>query len=264
MIEQRLFIPAKDHDIPMVLCLPEAQGIYPCMLLLHGFMAWKEGDGYLFTKTAKALSDAGIASARIDFCSMGENRCSRERYGTEICLEEAETAFNYLRRHAQIDPERIGLLGHSMGGRITFLSSQLPSKCLVTFNGAVNVDKPGQMRLKGLDEKILREQGHLLYHTSDGRTELLFPEFADDLQIHSDAIYSYKNPILLCIGADDPTLDPQISYDFANNCGMDNVETLVIEKANHTFNAKTGDYTKVYELLDKLTPWLQDHLCAQH
>ena len=35
---------------------------------------------------------------------------------------------------------------------------------------------------------------------------------------------------------------------------------LVIDKANHTFNAKTGDYTKVYELLEKLIPWLKENI----
>ena len=41
---------------------------------------------------------------------------------------------------------------------------------------------------------------------------------------------------------------------------MNNVDLLVIEKANHTFNAKTKDYTKVYELLSKMIPWLKEHL----
>ena len=43
MIEERLFVPCKDHDIPMVLCVPQAEGSYPCMLLLHGFLSYKEG-----------------------------------------------------------------------------------------------------------------------------------------------------------------------------------------------------------------------------
>ena len=66
------------------------------MLLLHGFMSYKEGDGYLFRKTAEKFAEVGIASARIDFCSMGENRYSRVHYGTEICVKEAKTAFEYL------------------------------------------------------------------------------------------------------------------------------------------------------------------------
>lgn len=260
MIEKRIFISCEDHDIPMVLAYPDSEGTFPCMLLLHGFMSYKEGDGYLFTKTAQKFAEAGIASARIDFCSMGENRYSRIHYGTKICIKEAKTAFEYLQTDKHIMHDRIGILGHSMGGKITFLSSELPSKCLVTFNGAINVDKPSELKMKGLNVQEIQTQGYTIYQTSDGRSELLFPRFVEDLQICSDAIYKYTNPILVCVGADDPTLDPHVSYDFVETCGMTNVEMLVIDKANHTFNAKTGDYSKVYELLDKVVIWLKDHL----
>lgn len=260
MLEKRLFIPCDDHDIPMVIARPDGEGPFPCMLLLHGFMSYKEGDGYLFTKTAEKLAEAGIASARIDFCSMGENRYSRVHYGTKICIKEAKVAFEYLQTNEHILHDRIGILGHSMGGRITFLSSELPSKCLVTLNGAVNVAKRGAMKLTGLNTQEMEARGYTVYHTSDGRSELLFSKFIEDLQIHSDAIYNYANPILVCVGADDPTVDPQVSYSFVENCGMNNVDLLVIEKANHTFNAKTKDYTKVYELLSKMIPWLKEHL----
>lgn len=260
MLEKRIFISCDDHDIPMVLAYPDGEGPFPCMLLLHGFMSYKEGYGYLFRKTAEKFAKEGIASARIDFCSMGENRYSRLHYGTEICIKETKTAFEYLQSDEDILSDRIGILGHSMGGRITFLSSTLPSKCLVTFNGAVNVEKPSQLIMKGLSKQDIETQGYTIFQTSDGRSELIFGKFIEDLKIHSDAIYQYKNPILVCVGANDPTLDPHVSYDFIEKCGMDNVEMLVIEGANHTFNAKTGDYTKVYELLEKVVLWLKENL----
>lgn len=260
LIEKRVFIPCDDHDIPMVITYPQSEGCFPCMLLLHGFMAYKEGDGYLFAKTAQKFAEAGIASARIDFCSMGENRYSRVHYGTEICIKETKTAFHYLQQDARIDEKRIGVLGHSMGGRITFLTSDLPSKCLVTFNGALNVDRPGTLKMKGLSVEDIKEKGYTIYQTNDGRLELLFPKFVEDLQICSDAIYQYPNPILVYVGTDDPTLDPQVSYDFIKKSHSDKVTLLVIKKANHTFNAKTGDYTKVYELIEKVIQWLKIHL----
>lgn len=260
MIEKRIFIRCDDHDIPMVIAYPDGEGPYPCMLLLHGYMSFKDGDGYLFRKTAEELSKVNIASARIDFCSMGENRYSRVYYGTEICIKEAKCAFEYLTNNSQIISNRIGILGHSMGGRITFLSSTLPSQCLVTFNGAVNVAQPGALKMKDEVLEDMDKLGYSIIHTSDGRSELLFPKFVEDCNISSDDIYRYKNPILVCVGASDPTLDPNVSYDFVKNCGMDNVEMIVIEGANHTFNAKTGDYTKLYELLGQVVPWLEKNL----
>lgn len=50
--------------------------------------------------------------------------------------------------------------------------------------------------------------------TSDGRVELVFSSFLKDLSIQNDTIDHYKNPILVCVGAKDPTIDPANSYDF--------------------------------------------------
>jgi len=260
MVEKRIFVRCEDHDIPMVIDYPDGDGPFPCILLLHGFMSWKESDGYLFTKTAKALAEGGIASARIDFCSMGENRYSREHYGTEICVKEAKTSFAYLQTDPMIVSDRIGICGHSMGGRITFLCAGLPSKCLISFNGAVEVTVPKVIKLKFVDYDELAKNGYSIIHTSDGRVELLFKKFLDDSSICCDDILSYTNPVLLCVGAADPTVDPNTSYDFYHNSGLKNIDMIVIEGANHTFNAKTGDYTKVYELLDKFVPWVQAHI----
>ncbi|MBQ9327009.1 MAG: prolyl oligopeptidase family serine peptidase [Solobacterium sp.] len=258
-MEKRLYIHGENHDIPIVLSYPDDDlHQHPAVLLLHGFMAWKEGDGYMFGIAADQLAKNGYVSARLDFCSMGENRYSRRNYGMKVLLKEAECAFEYLRNDPAVDPERIGIMGHSLGGRVTFLSSKLPSKCLISLNGAINVDSDLPMQY---DHEFMDKNGYVLVETSDGRTELLFQKFYDDLKecVSSD-IYSYKNPILVCVGKNDPTLDPNVSYNFVKNCGMDNVELLEIDEANHTFNAKTGDYTKLNELYEAVLVWLEKNL----
>lgn len=242
----------------MIIRYPDSgKGPFPALLLLHGMLAWKEGDGYMFARMADKLADNGIASARIDFCSLGENRCSRRHYGLKIMVRETACAFEWLAQDDLIDPDRIGLLGHSLGGRVAFLSTDLPSRCLVSLNGVINVDEPWQ---RGYDREYMDRNGFILHETSDGRTELLFERFFEELHdcISSD-IYDYHKPILVCVGRNDPTLDPEISYGFMRKC-QDNAELLVIEEANHTFNAKTGDYTKLYELCDKLNRWLDINL----
>ncbi|NCB32600.1 MAG: alpha/beta hydrolase [Erysipelotrichia bacterium] len=260
MIEKRIFIKCVDHDIPMVIMYPDGAGPFPCVLLLHGYMAYKEGDGYLLAKTAAKLAENGIATARIDFCSMGENRYSRIHYGISIMIKETRTSFEWLQNDSKIISDRIGILGHSLGGRIAFLSAELPSKCLITFNGAVNTDRPVDFLRAGLSMEEIADHGYTVIHTSDGRYELVFEQFIKDLSICSDEIYHYQNPILVCVGEQDPTLDPSISYQFVKNCNMPNVEMIKIDNANHTFNAKTGDYTKVYELLGHVVTWLKKNL----
>lgn len=260
-MEERIFIKGEDHDIPMILTLPdECIEKFPLMLLLHGFMATKEGDGYLFQKVAEKLKEKGIASARIDFCSMGENRASRRKYGLRELLKETKIAYQFLSENPKVDKQRIGLLGHSLGGRVALLSSGLNPKCIVTFNGAVQ-DMTSEEMSKLFNYDEVCEQGYTLIETSDGRTELIFSKYIEDMKAYSHVdISDYHGDLLQCVAEEDPSLNPQFNYDFYDCCSLENKEMIRIADANHTFNAKTGNYEKVYELMKKVNAWLCDHL----
>ncbi len=260
-MEERIFIRCNDHDIPMVIAYPDSDDEkLPCILMLHGYMAYKEGDGYLLRKFAEEFAKNGIASARIDFVSMGENRYSRENYGLKVMLEEVRTSFAYLQNHPRMDENRIGIMGHSLGGRITFLSASLPSKCLITLNGAINVREKSGMK-QPASFKVEEGKGYRIIHTSDGRAELLYDRFSQESDAYlNEDVYNYTNPILVCVGANDPTVNPEVSYSFVRESTKGNVDEIIIQDANHTFNAKTGDYTKLYELISKVIPWCNEHL----
>ena len=248
-VEKRIFIKMKDHDLPMVITESESDSSSLCILMLHGFMAFKEGDGYLFSKFAQKFEENGISSAIIDFCSMGENRFSRENYGLKVMLEEVKEAFRYLKEECGFS--HIVLLGHSLGGRIAVYSSDLPVSCLITINGALQDGKD-------LSDLLVPEMkdGYCLVRPSDGRVELLFERFKKELvEIQKEVILNYEGPILVCIGKDDPTIDPAISYRFSLENKTDRFE---IEGANHTLNAKTGDYAKVYECIDYVMKWIKE------
>lgn len=257
-MEERLFIRCVDHDIPIVIEYPDEGSFFPCVLMLHGFMAYKEGDGYLFRKLAKKLKDNGIVSARIDFASMGENRYSRRNYSLHTMIKETKTVFEYLRKNSSLNKDKIGILGHSLGGRVAFLCADLNSKCIVTLNGAINIKDEAFL------EKLIPfdfNKEYEIIKTSDGREELLFSNFfIEGRTCLNEKIYDYRNPILVCVASDDPTIEPQIGYQFVQDCGMDNVELMIIQNTNHTFHAKTDDITKVNELADKLNVWLDHNL----
>lgn len=258
MIEKLLYIDAKDHEIPMQVVLPEGEGKFPTVLMLHGFLSAKNFDGHMLGRIAKALADNGIASARIDFASMGENIYPRDKYGLKVMIKEVEASFAYLQDQSFVDQERIGLLGHSLGGRIAFTCSYLPARLIVSLNGAVNTD---EMLEPSYDKKAMEEHGYNIVTCSDGRIELLYQKFFDDMKATLNKnIYDFQNPILVCVADSDPTLDPNIGLGFIKSCGMKNVDHVIIHDANHTFNAKTGDYTKLNELIVELVPWIKQKM----
>jgi len=260
-MEKRIFIQFEDYYIPMVCVYPdEGNRPFPALLMLHGMLSYKEGDGFMLAKIAEGLKADGIASARIDFCSMGENRSSRTKYGLEQLLKETKCAYEHFQADPAIDKNRIGLLGHSLGGRVAMLSAGLNPAVIVTLNGAAGLQKNAVKPFGDVEQ--CRKQGYIIVHTSDGRSELLFPKFFEDSDRYNSlaAIESYQRPVLICVGEKDPTVDPQIGYDFFNSYRNEKKTLLKIADANHTFNAKTGDYTKLYELIKKMIPWLDENL----
>ncbi|MBO4218595.1 MAG: alpha/beta hydrolase [Erysipelotrichaceae bacterium] len=258
-MEKLAFVKCEDHEVPMNIVYPdEPKEKYPCMLLVHGFLSCKNGDGFMLKLISEALAASGIVAARIDLVSMGENLYSRENYGLQVMLKETRASFEYLQSLPEIDENRVGLMGHSLGGRVVFLSSNLPSRLLVSLNGAINVDENLPMKYSQEDFDRL---GYTINRTSDGRVELLYPRFFEEMKTTlSRDIYDYRNPVMVCVGTGDPTLDPNVSYNFINNCNMDNVEHIFIEGANHTFHAKTRDYTLLNQLIDRLVPWIADRI----
>lgn len=258
MKEEMYFLKCIDHEVPMEVISPGNGNKLPAMLLVHGFMSGKNYDGHMLKKISERLVNVGIVAARIDLCSMGENLCSREKYGMRMMIDEVKASFKYLQSLPYVNEEQVGMLGHSLGGRLVFTCSTLPAKLIVTLNGAINTE---EMMIPGYNLLEMRELGYSIIHTSDGRVELIYKRFENDIRdTLNNNIQNFTNPILVCIAANDPTLNPKIGYDFVKNCNMTNVESIVIKGANHTFNAKTGDYTKLNELNDKMIPWICKHI----
>ena len=254
MKEELHFLKCIDHEVPMQIEIPEEKSKCPAMLLVHGYMSAKNCDGHMLERISSRLVKEGIIAARIDLCSMGENLCSREKYGMRTMIDEVKASFNYLKTLDYVKADYIGLLGHSLGGRLVFTCSTLPAKLIVTLNGAINTE---EMMVPSYNKLEMRELGYSIIHTSDGRAELIYHRFEEDMKdTLNNNIRNFKNPILVCIAANDPTLNPKIGFNFVKNCNMNNVDSIVINNANHTFNAKTGDYTKLNELNDKMIPWI--------
>ncbi|GGJ61207.1 alpha/beta hydrolase family protein [Deinococcus aquiradiocola] len=96
---------------------------HPSVLMLHGFTGSRSADHRLMVLTSRALMAAGIASMRIDFRGSGESEgdFSEMTVGREV--QDTLEAAGYLRRHPLLDPLRVSLLGHSMGGMVAALSA---------------------------------------------------------------------------------------------------------------------------------------------
>jgi uncharacterized protein len=71
-----------------------------------------------FRQIAEALAGCGVATLRLDDRGVGESTGDSDAATAEDTAADAEAALNFLRARPEIDPRRLGLVGHSYGGEI--------------------------------------------------------------------------------------------------------------------------------------------------
>ena len=112
--------------LPGLLTLPEGSGPFPGVVLFHGSgpsdMDETVGFNKPFRDLAWGLSERGVAVLRYhkrsyarpeDLAALGDALTVREEVVTD-----AHAALKTLRGHQQIDPGRVFVLGHSLGGTL--------------------------------------------------------------------------------------------------------------------------------------------------
>lgn len=98
-------------DLYVDLVLPGGEGPFPCIVHIHGF----GGNQHQFEAITPRLLERGYACASIDYRLMPPNVWPSS-------VEDARGCIRYLKAQAaelQLDPERFGLIGSSMGGHLS-------------------------------------------------------------------------------------------------------------------------------------------------
>ena len=106
-----------------IIVQPDAEEPVPAVLMLHGFASQKDEVGDMYKRLAAELGARGIASLRIDFRGWGESEGEMVESTVTGQVEDAATAYNYLVGLDFVDPQRVGVLGFSLGGSIAVFSA---------------------------------------------------------------------------------------------------------------------------------------------
>jgi alpha/beta superfamily hydrolase len=104
------------------LTMPEGDGPFPAVILITGSGSQNRNEELMghkpFWVIADHLSRNGIAVLRYDDRGVGQSQGSPLNATSGDFATDADAAFLYLRTRKEIDPESIGLAGHSEGGLI--------------------------------------------------------------------------------------------------------------------------------------------------
>jgi len=136
---EKIKIPSNGFLINGWLYLPEKEGKFPLIVLTNG-----GGDG---SRAIKSLSDwiapilahCGYAAFVHDKRGTGESEGDYVKTNYDDYITDAGNCALFLSKHKRIDPEMIGVLGGSEGGRIAVLAaSRFPViKFVISFAGTV-------------------------------------------------------------------------------------------------------------------------------
>lgn len=102
--------------------VPEGEGPFPAAILVSGSGPQDRDETIFGHKPFLVLADhltrAGVAVLRYDDRGVGESGGVRETATTPDLARDAAAAFAWLRERPEVDPARVGIVGHSEGGLI--------------------------------------------------------------------------------------------------------------------------------------------------
>lgn len=112
--------------------VPDGAGPHPLVILAHGLGGLKEWD---IPAVADALFGAGIAALAFDYRNFGDSD-GTPREEVDHCgqIEDFQNALTFASTRPEIDAERIGLWGTSLGGRNVLVVAALDQRVRCVFS----------------------------------------------------------------------------------------------------------------------------------
>lgn len=243
--ETKVSISANGRKITAVVTMPEGDGKFPAVVMNHGHGGSKD-EGTGFAGIARALADKGIASIRMDFPGCGE---SPEPF-TKNCLsnmvEDSNACRDYLVGNYSVDTGRLGVLGYSMGGRITstiISQGEHGYQAAALLAGAVG---DGEKMAAGAGGAVdpeqfpavyaeAQEKGYYRITTPYGKVQDLAPQWFDDLRNIDplENVGAFTGPVLVMYGDKDDVVPPEVNKLSLN--AYPNAKEIVVPGANHGY-----------------------------
>ena len=231
-----------------MLHLPEGKGPFPALSFFHGFTGQRFEPHQLFVKTARALAKKGIAALRFDFRGSGESEGDFLDMTMSGEVADALESLKFLRNQAEVDSNRLGVLGLSMGGfAASCVAAQDPGvKALILWAAGAQAAKmfPRYVHLTDQNKKKWMEAG-----SWDFGGNLLGKDFLEDLSAMEEPLEkldSFNGKALVIHGDGDAAVPVSEAEVYRKKLGT-KAEVHILPGADHTFNRRDWE-EKVIQL----------------
>lgn len=265
--------------------VPEEPGRRPAIVVCHGFKGFMEWG--FFPPLAELLSERGFVVVRFNFSGSGmepghDRATDLEGFTASTFTREQEDLHAVLEATAgdgpnplapeRVDPDRLGLFGHSRGGGASILTSahepwKSRLKALVTWAAVATFDRfpdeaKADWRESGVFPILNSRTGQELHL---GRELLRELDDAPDRLDIPRAARERTVPWLIVHGTEDEAVPVDEAHRLAEEAasGPGDHELHVIDGAGHTFGAQhpfTGPTPHLIDAMNATQSWFKRHL----
>lgn len=200
----------RGENIPAIVFLPEGANNVPMVLMCHGFTGKKEGDNDHFLTLGNMLAQNGIAAITIDFAACGDSGDTSENYTLSNMQDDMDAAIEFMKDTYSIDETKIGIVGHSMGGRVAteYLDNVQAAVLWAPANGDGLSGLEFLNDYNGLYETARAEGSVDSGWDCNGEDFILSRQFFWEMEESHplEELSSYTNPLLVAFGDNDDVI----------------------------------------------------------
>ncbi len=235
------------RNIVGTLLIPPGSGPFSAVIVCHGFKGDRNEEH--IKEISDELCKSVLASLSIDFTNdPGDSSVPFEDFTVSYELEVLDQAVNFVKSQKDIDPSKIGLAGHSLGGLVVawYAATHPEIAALATLSAVYNFEKTWRHEY---NETIaeMKEKGFTYFHSTHLNRDLKLKIgfYNDAIGYDMDKVVdSLVCPILVVTGTDDQAVTMDHAQNFYDRAFSKEKHLKVIKGSDHNYT-KEGNLDEV-------------------
>ncbi|MFC7370282.1 alpha/beta hydrolase [Fictibacillus iocasae] len=227
------------------------KGIFPLIIICHGFTSSRIGVDRLFVKSAVQLEREGNIVVRFDYAGCGESEGQYGENSFDDLIEQTQTVITFGTELPGVDRNQVTLIGHSLGGAVAAITAAKDHrvKNLVLWS-AVGRPYDDISAIVGPAECDEIEKSRCIDHL--GYT--LTPKFLESLKRFNpiEKIARFNGHALIIHGTGDKVITSEYAKHYVYSL-KEKAEKTLIQGACHTFS--TGPHFD--QLINRTKKWMR-------
>jgi uncharacterized protein len=238
-LEAVVFQNSRGQDLVGVMHHAVGNGPHPCVVVCHGFAGTKIGGSRRFVEFGRFAAENNLSVFRFDFAGSGDSDGDLVDLTLENELDDLQAAITAVSAMSNVDPSRIGIVGHCMGAVTAIRAAARDPRIYRTVAWAPFVNLEDTMRrLIGEDAVCILQEGEeadFLYNNQLFQCGPAILETAKDLNMYKE-IANVKHPLLVIHGTEDATVPlEEVKQLMTHAENMIETRLEILEGAHHSF-----------------------------